>query len=52
MAQTDHKKCAHVPCTCDASDKDCSQACKDAGSEETEIACACGHANCAAQVTA
>jgi hypothetical protein len=52
MAQTDQKKCEHVPCTCNASDKYCSQACKDAGSSETEIACPCGHPSCAAQVTA
>jgi hypothetical protein len=52
MTQTDQKKCAHVPCSCNASDKYCSQACQDAGSSETEIACQCGHPSCDAQVTA
>jgi hypothetical protein len=52
MTQEDGEKCAHVPCTCTANDKYCSQACKDAGSEETEIACQSGHSDCAAQVTA
>jgi hypothetical protein len=52
MAEANQKKCAHVPCTCNVSDKYCSQACKDAGSSETEIACACGHPSCRAQVTA
>jgi hypothetical protein len=52
MAQNDQKKCAHVPCSCQASDKYCSQACRNAGSDETEIACQCGHADCDAQVTA
>lgn len=52
MTQTDVKKCAHVPCTCNASYKFCSQACKDAGSSETEITCPCGHPSYAAQLTA
>jgi hypothetical protein len=52
MKETDNKKCAHVPCSCAAKDKYCSQACEDAGSRETEIACQCGHPGCAAQVRA
>jgi hypothetical protein len=52
MTPTDQKKCAHVPCTCQASEKYCSQACEDAGSDETEIACLCGHPGCTAEVTA
>jgi hypothetical protein len=52
MKETDNKKCAHVPCSCAAKDKYCSQACEDAGSRETEIACQRGHPGCAAQVRA
>lgn len=47
----DMKKCAHVPCTCQADQKYCSQLCKEAGSNEVEIACDCGHPSCAAEVT-
>jgi hypothetical protein len=41
-------KCAHEPCNCDVApgEKFCSDFCKDAGSEEVEIACDCGHAPC------
>jgi hypothetical protein len=48
MANDQGKKCAHVACICvpPAGDKYCSQLCKDAGSEETEIACDCGHPAC------
>jgi hypothetical protein len=52
MPQTDQKKCAHIPCTCKVTEKYCSQACKDAGSSETEIACPCEHPTCAARATA
>jgi len=52
MNQTEPKKCAHVPCSCNASDKYRSQACKEAGSNETEIACPCGCPSCGAQITA
>jgi hypothetical protein len=51
MKETDNKKCAHVPCSC-AARENTSQACEDAGSSETEIACQCGHPSCDAQVTA
>jgi hypothetical protein len=45
MAQN---KCAHIPCLCVVADgeKFCSESCQDAGSEEVEIACECGHASC------
>ena len=38
-------KCAHLPCICVPPDgeKYCTQFCKDAGSEETEIASASRH---------
>jgi hypothetical protein len=41
-------KCAHLPCRClvQSGDKYCGQACKDAGSEEVEIACQCDHGGC------
>jgi hypothetical protein len=43
------KKCAHQSCQCvpAAGEKYCTQLCKDAGSNETEIACDCGHPPCA-----
>jgi hypothetical protein len=43
------KKCAHVPCACMASEssKYCSDSCQDAGAEEVEIDCPCGHPACA-----
>ena len=42
------KKCAHPSCNCTVKegDKYCSQYCKDAGSDEVEIACDCGHPSC------
>jgi len=41
------KKCAHVSCNCQVTEeKYCSQLCKDAGAEETEISCDCGHPAC------
>ena len=50
MTTTDRIKCAHIPCNCMAKpgEKYCSQACKEAGSEEVEIACQCEHEPCAA----
>ena len=50
MAKTEAKKCAHPSCQCEArpNDKYCSQLCKDAGADEVEIACDCGHPPCAA----
>jgi hypothetical protein len=42
------KKCAHPSCQCHITtgDKYCSEICKDAGAEETEIGCDCGHPEC------
>jgi hypothetical protein len=41
------KKCAHPSCRCHVTDdKYCSQLCKDAGGDEVEIACDCGHPAC------
>jgi hypothetical protein len=51
MKRTDSKKCAHVLCSCNASDAYCSQVCKDAGSRETDIACPCGHQGCVAHIS-
>jgi hypothetical protein len=41
-------KCAHIPCLCDVppGEKYCGDACRDAGSEDTEIACECDHPAC------
>jgi hypothetical protein len=49
MAAERSEKCAHVPCLCvpPKGEKYCSEPCKEAGSEETEIACECGHPACA-----
>ena len=48
MANEKSEKCAHVPCVCipPKGEKYCSQACKEAGAEETEIACNCEHPAC------
>ncbi len=49
MATDKAEKCAHISCLCIApkGEKYCSQLCKDAGTEETEIGCDCGHPACA-----
>jgi hypothetical protein len=46
------RKCEHRSCQCMiASDqKYCGQLCRDAGSEEVEIACDCGHPACEQQL--
>src|SRR5579864_6245106 len=48
MPNHKYKKCAHIPCRCEVTngDKYCGQACRDAGSEEVEIACDCSHPAC------
>jgi hypothetical protein len=48
MANQMTKKCAHIPCLCDVPDGEeyCGQACRDAGSEDVEIACQCDHLPC------
>jgi hypothetical protein len=48
MTIPEQKQCAHIPCTCvvERGEKYCSESCKDAGSDEVEIACECGHATC------
>jgi hypothetical protein len=45
---SESKKCAHIPCVCivPAGEKYCSVYCKEAGSDEEEIACDCGHPAC------
>jgi len=42
------KKCAHPSCNCQVNtdEKFCSQLCKDAGANENEIGCDCGHSAC------
>ena len=49
MVAENSEKCAHQPCLCVVSkgEKYCSPLCEEAGSEETEIACDCGHPACA-----
>ncbi len=48
MSQQEERKCAHEPCECNVApgEKYCGDFCKDAGSEEVEIACECGHPPC------
>ena len=48
MKDLEQKTCAHIPCTCVVArgEKYCSDFCKNAGAEEVEIACECGHATC------
>lgn len=48
MATAEAKKCAHVPCLCtvQSGERYCGQVCKEAGSEEVEIACQCDHPAC------
>jgi hypothetical protein len=43
------EKCGHPACTCvpEKGSKYCSTYCSDAGSDEIEISCDCGHATCA-----
>ncbi len=45
---SDVKKCAHPVCQCSAPEGEtyCSTYCKDAGSDEVEIACDCKHSSC------
>jgi len=52
MKETEEKLCAHIPCRCvvGRGERYCSQACKDAGSSDVEIACECGHESCAAEL--
>ncbi len=42
------KKCAHPACSCipEKGEKYCSSYCKDAGSDDVEISCDCGHPGC------
>jgi hypothetical protein len=48
MTPTQQNKCAHMPCLCTVApgEKYCGEICKDAGSEEVEIACQCDHEAC------
>jgi hypothetical protein len=48
MANRNTKKCAHIPCLCDVvpGQEYCGPACRDAGSEDVEIACQCDHTAC------
>jgi hypothetical protein len=48
MVDPQNKKCAHIPRCCNVphGQQYCSQACRDAGSEDVEIACQCDHPQC------
>ena len=48
MANQKMKKCAHIPCLCDVQNGQeyCGDICREAGREEVEIACQCGHPAC------
>jgi hypothetical protein len=48
MANLKTKMCAHIPCLCTVANGEeyCGAACRDAGSEDVEIACQCDHPAC------
>lgn len=48
MANQKTRKWAHIPCLCDVLDGEeyCGHACRDAGSDNVEIACQCDHRAC------
>ena len=48
MANQKIKQCTHIPCLCGVPDGEeyCGEACRDARSEEVEIACQCDHLPC------
>jgi hypothetical protein len=48
MEPEKHEKCAHIPCLCMVSpgEKYCGDVCREAGKENVEIACQCGHPEC------
>jgi hypothetical protein len=48
MANQKNKKCAHIPCLCDVAEGEeyCGEVCREAGSEDVEIACQCDHPLC------
>ena len=48
MTNQKTRKCAHIPCLCDVpkGEEYCGDACRDAGSEDVEIACQCDHPAC------
>jgi hypothetical protein len=48
MANQVTRKCAHLPCLCDVpvEKKYRGDSCRDAGSDDVEIACQCDHAAC------
>jgi hypothetical protein len=49
MKETTSIKCAHPACICTVAKGEtfCSQYCSDAGKEDVEISCDCGHEGCA-----
>lgn len=44
----EQKKCAHPACACipEKENKYCSTYCEDAGKDDVEISCDCGHPGC------
>jgi len=48
MATQETRKCAHIPCLCDAAggQEYCGEACCEAGSVQVEFACRCSHPGC------
>jgi hypothetical protein len=47
-------QCAHVPCVCvpPAGEEYCSPFCEEAGADEVEVGCDCGHAACSKKMAA
>lgn len=54
MASSVVKECSHPSCRCQivslSDDEYCSELCRDAGADEAEIGCDCGHPPCAENV--
>ena len=48
MANQEPKLCAHIPCLCEVRNGEeyCGEACRNAGSDDVEIACQCDHPAC------
>jgi hypothetical protein len=48
MKNQDTRKCAHLPCLCNVPDGQeyRGEVCRDAGSQEVDIACQCDHPAC------
>jgi hypothetical protein len=48
MANQTAKRCAHMPCLCEAppGEEYCGNMCREAGNDNVAIACQCAHRTC------